>query len=193
NLPYDYEALNVISDKTLHFHHDKHHQKYLDNFNKAIEDEKITEETIIDFFKNMSKYSTFAKNNGGGFWNHNFYFENITLEGKKPSEFMSEIIADNFASLEEFEKEFKEKAMKLFGSGWTWLVINNGKLEIVNTANQDNPYMDNVETAGIPILTMDMWEHAYYLDYQNDKGTYIDQFLKIINWEIVEERYKKNI
>lgn len=191
-LNYDYSALEpVISKSTLTFHHDKHLQAYTDNLNNALsKDEDLQQKTLEEILTQIeflnSSIATAVKNNGGGVYNHNFYFEALTSPSTtKPSAFMESKLIENFGSVASFLEEFKKAALSVFGSGWAWLVEDkNGKLKIVQTPNQETPLKDGLK----PILTIDVWEHAYYLDYQNKRAQYIDEYFKIINWDILERR-----
>jgi Fe-Mn family superoxide dismutase len=192
-LPYDYNALSpYISEETLRIHHDRHHQAYCDNYNKACEALGINPQEIISHFKEVSKLSLGVRNHGGGFWNHQFYWESLAPQGttKIDSEIKAKI-EKSFGSFEEFKNQFAQSAATLFGSGWTWLGLKqDGSLIIHNTQNQDNTYMDVVEEKYTPLLVIDVWEHAYYIDYQNKRPDYIENFFNIINWDKVYERYK---
>lgn len=192
NLPYEHNALEpVISSETLQVHHGKHHQTYVDKFNAALEAEGIEAESIIDIFEIVSKLSPAIRNHGGGYWNHKFYFESLRSpnENNKPTGKIAELINTTFGSYEKFVEEFSAKGAALFGSGWTWLgQKKDGSLIIHNTANQDNTYMDFIEEKYNPLVTMDVWEHAYYIDYQNKRPAHIEEFFKIINWDKVNER-----
>ena len=192
DLPYDYTALSPhISEETLRFHHDKHHQAYCDKFNAALSQLGIENNNIKEIFANISDKPA-IRNNGGGFWNHTFYWESMGNNNNEPSERMLNLIEESFGSFEEFKNKFSNFAATLFGSGWTWLAVNNeGKLTIYNTPNQDNFMMDVCPNKEKPILVIDVWEHAYYLDYQNKRPEYIENFFKIINWAKVEERYNE--
>ena len=194
-LPYDYDALEPhIDEETLKIHHDKHHKAYTDKFNAALESEEIKEKNIVKIFSNVSSYATAIKNQGGGYWNHQFYWESMTKDSKEIAEFenISQAIEDSFGSFEDFKSEFTISASGLFGSGWTWLGIKkNGTLVIFNTANQENPHMDCVDENATPLLVIDVWEHAYYLKCQNKRTEYIENFFKVINWKKVEERLKE--
>ena len=189
-LPYEYDALSpYISEETLKLHHDKHHQTYCDKFNAALEELNIQEESFEEIFANVSNKPA-IRNHGGGFWNHNFYWESMGPNSEeKPIGKIAELIDESFGSFENFKDEFSKSATLLFGSGWTWLAVNDqGKLVIYNTPNQDNYMMDICPNKEKPILVIDVWEHAYYVDYQNRRPEYIEQFFNVINWEKVEER-----
>lgn len=193
-LPYPTDALEVFVDKqTMEIHHGKHHKAYFNNFVKAISDEKIQSQPIEEIFANISKYSTFARNNGGGFYNHNLFWQIMSPKGGDvPSEKLLKEIEKSFGSFENFKKEFETAAATQFGSGWAWLSVNSdGKLFVSNTPNQDNPLMDVVSKRGTPIMALDIWEHAYYLRYQNKRAEYITNFWLVINWPEVERRYSE--
>ncbi len=193
NLPYEYNALEpVISSETLKVHHGKHHQAYADKFNAALESEGIEAEDILDIFKIVSKLPAAIRNHGGGFWNHIFYWESLSTPGQ--NEISGEIlekINETFGSYDNFVEEFSKSATGLFGSGWTWLGLKeDGSLIIHNTSNQDNTFMDIVDEKYTPLLVIDVWEHAYYIDYQNRRPEHIKEFFKIINWDRVNQRLK---
>jgi superoxide dismutase, Fe-Mn family len=192
-LPYSYDALEPFIDKlTLEIHYSKHHRAYYDNFLNAIKNIEIENIDIINIFKNISKYPTAVKNNGGGYYNHTFYWNGMKPKGGSvPSGKLLEAINKAFKSFDEFKKQFSDAGKTRFGSGWAWLCIDKkGDLFVCSTPNQDNPLMDIAEKRGIPLLTMDVWEHAYYLKYQNKRADYIEAFWNIINWEEVSGRYE---
>ncbi len=187
-LEYDYGSLEpFIDEATMKFHHDKHHQTYTDKLNLALEKHpelkvKDAEELLINLREIPEDIRNAVRNNGGGYVNHSFFWKilkkNTEAKGKIKKE-----IEKKFGSFEKFKEEFSNSAVGLFGSGWTWLVVNNGSLEIMSTSNQDNPISDGK----ISILTIDLWEHAYYLKYQNKRLDYVNAFFNLINWEKVEE------
>jgi len=192
-LPYSYDALEPYIDKlTVEIHYSKHHKAYYDNFISAIKGTEMETMNITDIFKNISKYQIAVRNNSGGYFNHTFYWENLKANGGVlPSGKLSEAITKTFGSLEEFQKQYSEAGKTRFGSGWVWLSIDDkGNLFISSTPNQDNPYMDVSDKKGIPLLALDVWEHAYYLKYQNKRVDYIDAFWHIVNWEEVINRYE---
>lgn len=195
-LPYQYNALEpFISEETLKVHHDKHHQAYTDNFNKALEANNIETSNFKEIFANVSDKPA-LRNHGGGYWNHQFYWESMapTCSGPEKLPIIANAIIESFESFENFKEEFTKMAMSVFGSGWTWLGINSEKkLVIYNTPNQDNFMMDICTNKEEPILVIDVWEHAYYIDVQNKRPQYIENFFKVINWDKVEERYKSII
>ncbi|HLD58991.1 MAG TPA: superoxide dismutase [archaeon] len=189
-LPYEYTALEpFIDEQTMHFHHDKHHQAYTDKFNAALEKypklfEKKPEELLMDLKKVPSDIRDAVRNHGGGFVNHSFFWQIL----KKGTAFQGEIAAEinsKFGSMEKFKEEFSKAALGLFGSGWTWLVLNKGKLEIASLANQDSP----LSIGKKPLLAIDLWEHAYYLKYQNRRADYIAAFFNVINWQKANENF----
>lgn len=191
-LPYDYSTLDPsISKTTLEFHHDKHHQTYVTNLNNALAEEKdFRRKSLEDILKSLDKLpteiATAVTNNAGGVFNHNFYFEALTAPGTtSPTKSFADNIDKSFGSFDAFLAEFKKAALAQFGSGWAWLVMDaDQNLKIVRTANQDTPLKDNLK----PLLTIDVWEHAYYLDYQNRRADYIDAYIKAINWDVVSKR-----
>ncbi len=190
-LPYEYNSLEPeIDEQTMKIHHDKHHQGYVNKLNKALENyPELQEKPIEELIRNIENISeeirTAVRNNGGGHLNHTFFW-NILKKGTTPED--KNILNDinsKFGNFEQFKNQFKESVTKVFGSGWTWLVLNNNQLEIINTSGHENPISQGM----IPILVIDMWEHAYYLKHQNKKGDYVDDFFKIINWDKVNELY----
>lgn len=191
-LPYSYDALEPFIDKqTVEIHYSKHHQTYYDNFMKAIKGTEMEAMDILDIFKNISKYPMAVRNNSGGYFNHTFYWESMKAHGDGlPTGKLSETITKTFSSFDEFKMQFSEAGKTRFGSGWAWLCLDNkGNLFICSTPNQDNPLMDIAEKKGTPLLTMDVWEHAYYLKYQNKRPDYIEAFWNVVNWEEVTKRY----
>ena len=190
-LPYAYNALEPSIDATtMDIHYNKHHTAYIKNVNEAIAAEKISFSTEKDFFNNASKLSAKAKNNGGGAWNHNFFWQVMhpSKDMKAPVGKLSDAINGSFDSFEKFKEQFTQAAMTRFGSGWAWLVSDNGKLKIGSSANQDNPLMDSSELKGMPILGLDVWEHAYYLKYQNKRNEYVANWWNVVNWDEVAKR-----
>ena len=187
-IPYGYSAFpNVIDSKTMEIHHQKHHNGYTKKLNKACEKENIKTQRIEEILSAKSLSSS-IQNNGGGYYNHCLYWDILTPGGSMSQEFEQKIIA-SFGSKESFLNELAQAAKTRFGSGWAWLYQDHDKnLKICSTPNQDNPLMQHVKTNGNPLLGIDVWEHAYYLKYQNKRGEYIQNILKIINWEKVESR-----
>ena len=188
-LPYAYDALEPhIDAKTMEIHHTKHHQGYTNNLNNAIAGTDLEGKSIEEILKH-GKDKPAVRNNGGGYYNHNLFWEIMTPNGGgKPSGELASAIDSAFGSFDSFKEEFSKAAATRFGSGWAWLCVTNGKLEVCSTANQDNPVMGEGCT-GTPILGLDVWEHAYYLNYQNKRPDYIDAFFNVINWDEVSKRF----
>jgi len=191
-LPYSYNALEpFISEETLKVHHGKHLQAYTDKFNAGIEELGISSTNFSQIFSNVSDKPA-IRNNGGGYYNHNFYFENLTGNKVEISNELKVEIEKSFGSFDEFKAKFTNMAITNFGSGWTWLAVKeDGNLTIYNTPNQDNFLMDVCPNKEKPIMVIDIWEHAYYIDYQNRRPEYIEKFFNIINWEKVLERFNE--
>jgi len=189
NLPYAYDALEPHFDaRTMEIHHSKHHAAYTTNLNNAIAGTDLENLSIEDVM--VKGFDTPAvRNNGGGFYNHNLFWELLSPNGGKVTPTMEVAINEAFGSFEAFKDLFVKAATTRFGSGWAWLCVKDGKLEVCSTPNQDNPLMPSVGCSGFPILGLDVWEHAYYLNYQNRRPDYIQAFFNIINWEAVEARY----
>lgn len=191
NLPYAYDALEPFIDKmTMEIHHSKHHKAYYDNMMNAVKGTDMESKTLEEVFSNMSKYPAAVRNNGGGYYNHNLYWEVMKVNGGKPSAKLEAAIVKTFGSMDELKKQFTDAGKTRFGSGWAWLSVDkDGKLFVSSTPNQDNPLMDVAEKHGTPILGMDVWEHAYYLKYQNKRPDYTEAFWSVINWEAVSKKY----
>ena len=193
SLPYASDALEPHIDKqTMEIHHDKHHKAYTDKLNAAIEGSDMANKSIEDILKNV-KGNTAVRNNGGGFYNHNLFWTILGPNaGGKPSGALAEAIDKKFGSFDKFKEEFANAAATRFGSGWAWLIVKeNGEVAVTSTANQDNPLMDVAEEKGTPILGLDVWEHAYYLKYQNKRPDYISAFWNVVNWDAVSKRYEQ--
>lgn len=192
-LPYPYEALEPhIDSETMHFHHDKHHQAYVDNLNKAIAGTGHENKSIEELVKHAGSISPAVRNNGGGHWNHSFFWEMMAPNaGGKPEGKLSDAINEAFGSFEGLKEKFNAAGTTRFGSGWAWLIKQDGKLAVSSTPNQDNPLMDVAETKGAPILGCDVWEHAYYLKYQNKRVDYLAAFWNVVNWKKVEEKFNQ--
>ena len=190
-LSYSYNALEPYIDaQTMEIHHSKHHGGYTNNLNKAIENTPLADMSIEEILKDVSKHSAAVRNNGGGFYNHNLFWSVMSPNGGgKPTGKIAEAINAKFGSFESFKEKFSAAAATRFGSGWAWLIDKNGELEIVSTPNQDNPLMDVVDVKGYPLLALDVWEHAYYLKYQNRRPDYIENFWHVVNWNEVEQRF----
>jgi superoxide dismutase, Fe-Mn family len=191
SLKYDYNALEPhIDARTMEIHHTKHHAAYTNNLNAAVENTELDGKSIEEIMNNISKYSVAVRNNGGGFYNHNLFWEVMGPNGGgEPTGELMSAIKSEFGSFETFKDEFSKAAATRFGSGWAWLVVRDGKLVVSSTANQDNPLMDIAEVKGKPVLGIDVWEHAYYLQYQNRRPDYISAFWNVINWEEVARRF----
>ncbi|MBC7567090.1 MAG: superoxide dismutase [Pedobacter sp.] len=193
-LPYATDALEPHIDKTtMEIHHGKHHQAYVTNLNKALEGKPEATQTIEEVVKNISKFPVAVRNNGGGHYNHSLFWEVIgPNKGGEPKADLAEAINAAFGSFADFKTKFAEAGATRFGSGWAWLSVGtDGKLAVSSTPNQDNPLMDIAEVKGTPILGMDVWEHAYYLKYQNKRPDYIAAFWNVVNWDAVADRFKK--
>ena len=190
-LPYAHEALEPhIDTLTMQIHHGKHHQAYVDNLNKAIAGTENENKTIEELVANAGKISPAVRNNGGGHWNHTFFWESLAPNaGGAPSGALAEAINAAFGSFDEFKTKFSAAGVGRFGSGWAWLIAKDGKVEISSTPNQDNPLMDVAEVKGTPLLGVDVWEHAYYLKYQNKRPDYLAAIWNVINWDKVAERF----
>lgn len=191
-LPYATNALEPYIDaQTMEIHHGKHHGAYTTNLNNAIQGTEYEGKSIEEILKNVSKLSPAVRNNGGGYYNHNLFWQILAPNaGGTPSGELAEAINKKFGSFEDFKKEFANAAATRFGSGWAWLcVTDGGELAVCSTPNQDNPLMDVAECKGTPILGLDVWEHAYYLKYQNKRPDYIAAFWNLVNWDEVAERY----
>lgn len=193
-LPYATDALEPHIDKqTMEIHHGKHHQAYVTNLNKALEGKPEAGQSIEEIVKNISKFPAPVRNNGGGHYNHSLFWEVIgPNKGGEPKGELAEAINAAFGSFADFKTKFAEAGATRFGSGWAWLSVGaDKKLVVSSTPNQDNPLMDIAEVKGTPILGMDVWEHAYYLKYQNRRPDYISAFWNVVNWDAVAERFKK--
>lgn len=193
DLPYDYNALEPhIDAKTMEIHHTKHHGGYTTKLNDALQKEDSNNKSIEEIMHGVSKFSVAVRNNGGGYYNHKLFWEIMSPKGGgAPKGEIADAINASFGSFEKFKNEFANAAATRFGSGWAWLVKDNGKLKIGSTPNQDNPLMDISDFKGTPIMGLDVWEHAYYLNYQNRRPDYIEAFFNVINWDKVNELYKK--
>ncbi|MFT3909132.1 MAG: superoxide dismutase [Ferruginibacter sp.] len=190
-LPYAYEALEPHIDKqTMQIHHDKHHQAYVDNLNKAIAGTDNENKSLEELVKHAGSISPAVRNNGGGHWNHDFFWNSLAANaGGAPSGKLGDAINAAFGSFDALKEKFNNAGMTRFGSGWAWLIVKDGKLEVSSTPNQDNPLMDVAEVKGTPILGADVWEHAYYLKYQNKRADYLASFWNVVNWSKVAERF----
>lgn len=193
-LAYDYKALEPSLDAlTMEIHYTKHHAAYTNNLNAAIAGTEMEKLSIESLLQHISKYPVAVRNNGGGYWNHNLFWTLMSPDGGgKPDGELFNAINHYYGSFEKFKEEFSKAAATRFGSGWAWLVKDNaGKLVIGSTPNQDNPLMDISELKGTPILALDVWEHAYYLKYQNRRPDYINAFWNVVNWKEVNRRFRE--
>jgi superoxide dismutase, Fe-Mn family len=195
DLPYAFDALEPYIDKeTMMIHHGKHHAGYTAKLNTAIKDLPLAPQTARALLENASQYNAAIVNNAGGYFNHKLYWKFMSPNGGgDPSGPIADAIQKDFGSFENFKQEFSTAAKKVFGSGWAWLIYQNGKLKVTITANQDNPIMDTLseDQKGFPLLNIDVWEHAYYLKYQNRRADYVDAFWHVVNWEFVNKRLAK--
>jgi len=193
SLPYSYDALEPYIDKqTMEIHHTKHHNAYVSNLNNAIAGTDLEGKSLEDLMKNISKHPAAVRNNGGGHFNHSLFWQIMKPNGGGfPSGDLEQAINSAFGSFEEFKKQFSTAGATRFGSGWAWLIVQDGKLAVTSTPNQDNPLMDVAEKQGTPILGLDVWEHAYYLKYQNKRPDYIENWWNVVNWDEVAKRFKE--
>lgn len=191
DLPYAKDALEPYIDaQTMEIHHGKHHAGYTSKLNDAIAGTALEGKTIEEILAQVSQHGAAVRNNGGGYFNHDLFWKVMGPNGGgQPSGELASAIEADFGSFEAMKEEFAQAAATRFGSGWAWIIISDGKLKITSTANQDNPLMDIAEVKGSPILGLDVWEHAYYLKYQNRRPDYIEAFFSVINWEEVAQRY----
>ena len=191
SLPYAHEALEPhIDTATMQIHHGKHHQAYVDNLNKAIAGTAHENKSIEELVAAAGTISPAVRNNGGGHWNHTFFWESLTPTiGGEPSGELAFAINETFGSLDELKEKMNTAGTTRFGSGWAWLIVKDGKLDVTSTPNQDNPLMDVAETKGTPLFGIDVWEHAYYLKYQNKRPDYLKAIWHVVNWDKVGERY----
>jgi superoxide dismutase, Fe-Mn family len=191
-LPYAYKDLEPhIDAQTMEIHHSKHHQAYITNLNKALDDSKISNPNLMDLLATAGKQTGTIRNNSGGHWNHTFFWEMLTPKPEAMPDKVLNLINRDFGTLDKFKTEFAAAATSRFGSGWAWLYIADGKLKIGSTPNQDNPLMDASPIKGIPVMGLDVWEHAYYLKYQNKRADYIKAFWNVLNWNQVEKNIIK--
>ncbi|PWD98202.1 superoxide dismutase [Marinilabilia rubra] len=192
-LGFAYDALEpYIDTKTMQLHYDKHHRGYYRRFMAAIKGSELEKMPMHRIFAHISQYDDSIRNNGGGYYNHALFWENISPDGGKPSARLLNALVKNFGSFGEFKAEFSSAANSHFGSGWAWLYMDSDKnLSVTSTPNQDNTLMDVNPEKGIPLLALDVWEHAYYLKYQNLRRDYVDDFWNVLNWKTVSKRWEK--
>ncbi|MGZ9114515.1 MAG: superoxide dismutase [Brevundimonas sp.] len=192
-LPYAHDALEPAIDKaTMEFHHGKHHQAYVDNLNKAVDaDASLQGQTLEQMFASMSKLPKAVRNNGGGHWNHSLFWELLAPVGQtgEPSAELAAAIDRDLGGMETFKNAFNAAGVGQFGSGWAWLIVQDGKLKVTSTPNQDNPLMDVADEKGAVVLAADVWEHAYYLKYQNRRPDYLKAFWTVVNWNKANELF----
>lgn len=190
-LPYSYDALEPYIDKmTMEIHYTKHHNAYVTNLNNAVTGTDLENKSYEELFKEISKLPVAVRNNGGGGYNHTLFWNIMKKNGGgKPSGKLADAVNAAFGNFEEFKGKFTNAAATRFGSGWAWLIVQNGKLVVSSTPNQDNPLMDVAEQKGTPILGLDVWEHAYYLKYQNRRPEYIENWWNVVNWDEVASRF----
>jgi len=190
-LPYANNALEPYIDAaTMELHHSKHHAAYTDKFNQAVKEAGLTGKTAVEILSEVSKYPLAIRNNGGGYLNHKLFWKMLApATDKQPSKDLLDALNRDFGSLGSFKEKFSSAAKSVFGSGWTWLVADGDKLKITSTPNQDSPLMDLAVEKGFPLLCIDVWEHAYYLKYQNRRAEYIDAFWNVVNWDFVSQRF----
>ena len=190
-LPYAHEALEPHFDTlTMQIHHGKHHQAYVDNLNKAVAGTPNEGKTIEELVAVAGNISPAVRNNGGGHWNHTFFWNSLAPNaGGHPTGELAAAIDASFGSFDAFKEKFAAAGMTRFGSGWAWLIVKDGKLEVSSTPNHDNPLMDVAEVKGAPILGADVWEHAYYLKYQNRRADYLAAFWNVVNWSVIADRF----
>ncbi len=191
NLPYAHDALEPhIDTLTMQIHHGKHHNAYVTNLNAAVAGTENEGKSLEELLANISKLSPAIRNNGGGHYNHSLFWTVMSPNGGgEPTGAIGEAITSTFGSYDKFKEEFSKAATTRFGSGWAWLIVADGKLAVTSSPNQDNPTMDIAEVKGTPVLGLDVWEHAYYLHYQNRRPDYISAFYNVINWDEVNRRY----
>ena len=193
NLPYTHDALNPhIDTATMEIHHGKHHAAYIAKLNAAVSGSEMEGKSLEELIKNHTNVAA-VRNNGGGHWNHSLFWKVMSpTGGGTPQGALAPAIDDAFGSFEKFKEAFSNAGATQFGSGWAWLCVGNGgKLEVCSTANQDNPLMPGLGCEGLPILGLDVWEHAYYLNYQNRRPDYINAFFNVVNWEEVSRRFNE--
>lgn len=191
-LPYAHNALEPhIDARTMEIHHGKHHQAYVNNLNNAVKGTAADGVSLLDLIHNISKYNPAIRNNGGGHWNHSFFWGIMGPNaGGQPTGALMDAIVASFGSFDAMKEQFNSAATTRFGSGWAWLIVHDHKLVITSTPNQDNPLMDIAEVKGAPILGLDVWEHAYYLHYQNRRPDYIGAFWNVVNWSAVNAHFE---
>ena len=193
-LGFEYADLEPhIDARTMEIHHSKHHNGYTNNLNNALENVALTEQPIEEILRNLDMNNAALRNNAGGYYNHCLFWEILNPKDKKDLDGdLESAINSSFGSFENFKEGFSKAAATRFGSGWAWLCVKDGKLEICSSANQDNPIMPSIGCGGKPIMGIDVWEHAYYLNYQNRRADYITAFFDVVNWRVVAEKFKNS-
>jgi superoxide dismutase, Fe-Mn family len=193
-LAYAYNALEPYIDaQTMELHYSKHHAAYTDKFNAAVKEAGLTGKTAYQILSEVSKYPASIRNMGGGYFNHKLFWKMLApAKGQQPSAELMKALIQDFGSFDGFREKFNAASKSVFGSGWTWLIAADDKLKITTTPNQDSPIMDIATDKGTPLLCLDVWEHAYYLKYQNRRPEYIDAFWNVVNWDFVSQRYTRN-
>jgi len=192
-LPYAYDALEpTIDQETMTLHHDKHHKAYTDKLNEFVEgDSALQGKSIEEIMGALSGKPAGLRNNGGGYWNHDFFWKSMSGEGKQPSGALKDAIEAKWGSVDDFKEQFNAAGVGQFGSGWVWLIVGqDGELAITSTPNQDNPLMDVVDVKGTPILGNDVWEHAYYISYRNVRPDYLKAWWNVVDWDVAGQRYE---
>jgi len=194
-LPYAFDALEPYFDaQTMELHYSKHHASYTEKFNAAVTEAGLTGKTALEILSEVSKYNEAIRNNGGGFFNHRLFWNMLSPSGgNAPQGALLDALNRDFGSLDAFKEAFSRTAATVFGSGWAWLISSDGKLKITATSNQDSPVMDTAPDKGHPLLCIDVWEHAYYLNYQNRRAEYISAFWNLVNWNFVDQRHKQSL
>jgi Fe-Mn family superoxide dismutase len=191
SLPYGFDALEPhIDAQTMQIHHGKHHQAYVDNLNKALEGNDAANLPIEELMAKISTLPAAVRNNGGGHYNHSLFWSILGPNGGQPEGALADAISEAFGSVDGLKEKMNAAGATRFGSGWSWLIVKDGKLEVTSTPNQDNPLMDVAEVKGTPILGIDVWEHAYYLKYQNRRPEYLSNIWNVINWQEVSKRFE---
>lgn len=190
-LPYAYDALEPYIDaQTMEIHYARHHKTYFDKFVGLVQNTDLANKSIETVFAQVSKHSAAVRNNGGGYWNHVVYWKCMRPQGGgEPTGKLAAAIKTKWGSFQEFRDKFSDAGVNRFGSGWAWLLVKDGQLEIMSTPNQDNPLMDLADMRGKPLLALDVWEHAYYLKYQNKRPAYIEAWWNVVNWDYVQDQY----
>lgn len=193
DLPYDYTALEPYIDaQTMEIHYDRHHRTYFNNFVAATNDTPLADQSLLEIISNVSQHSAAIRNNGGGYYNHNLYWQCMTgTSSGEPSGELASAIDQAFGSFAALKEQITQAGITRFGAGFAWLIVQDGKLVVTSTPNQDNPLMDVAEVKGQPILALDVWEHAYYLKYQNKRPDYINNWWNVVNWDFVASEYAK--